>query len=301
MKATIATSLALLAFLTTCEVYEQDSYEEYYVVESYLVANRQLPQVRVSTTAPVNDLYSFERAAIANAQVQVRLLNENGSDIDQVFTYNSDTAGIYKPVDAHDVLPTRSYQLYVNIAETASEITATTVVPDTFSVVSAVLDTLIYQSTEQLEITVSESSYPGRQNIFIFNTLSLNPLLENLTPVYADLFLDEDDDEEPDLTELTNTSSGLLNAANFTINPDQSITIRYPWISVAFYGANKLVATTVDDNVYDFVRSESVQLGGSTLSPGEIQNVITHVEGGLGIFGSLASDTIQTFIKPFEF
>lgn len=53
--------------------------------------------------------------------------------------------------------------------------------------------------------------------------------------------------------------------------------------------------------MYDFVRSESVQLGGSTLSPGEIQNVITHVEGGLGIFGSLASDTIQTYIKPFEF
>lgn len=298
MKATIATSLALLAFLTTCEVYEQDSYEEYYVVESYLVANRQLPQVRVSTTAPVNDLYSFERAAIANAQVQIRLLNENGSDIDQVFTYNSDTAGIYKPIDAHDVLPTRSYQLYVNIAETASEITATTVVPDTFSVVSAVLDTLIYQSTEQLEITVSESSYPGRQNVFIFNTIAQDPDIDNLTPVYSDLFLDDEDNE---LSELTNTSSGLLNAANFTINSDQSITIRYPWIAVAFYGDNKLVATTVDDNVYDFVRSESVQLGGSTLSPGEIQNVITHVEGGLGIFGSLASDTIQTFIKPFEF
>ncbi len=299
MKANILTILSLLILLAACEVYNQDTYEEYYVVESYLVANRQLPQVRVSTTAPVDDFYAFSRFAVTDAEVQIRLLNENGTDIDEVFVYANDTAGIFQPLATHKVLPARSYQLYVNVPSSAAEITATTIVPDTFKVVSTVLDTLVYQSTEQLEITVSESTYPGRQNIFIFNTLALEPTLENLTPVYADLFFD--DDEDMDLSELTNTSSGLLNAANFTINQDQSITIRYPWIAVAFYGDNKLVATTVDDNVYDFVRSESVQLGGSTLSPGEIQNAITHVKGGLGIFGSLASDTIQTHIKRMEF
>ncbi|MCR9133891.1 MAG: DUF4249 domain-containing protein [bacterium] len=297
MKAYLLTIIALFTALSACEVYEQDSYEEYYVVESYLVANRQLPQVRVSTTAPVNDFYAFTRSAIADAQVQIRLLDPSGSSIEEVFTYTSDSAGIYQPMDTHDVLPTRSYQLYVTIPTTSAEITATTVVPDTFKVISTVLDTLVYQSTEQLEITVSESTYPGRQNIFIFNTIALDPDPAMLTPIYADFL----EDEIVTLDELTNTESGLLNAANFTVNQDQSITIRYPWIAVAFYGDNKLIATTVDDNVYDFVRSESVQLGGSTLSPGEIQNVITHVEGGLGIFGSLASDTIQTYIKPFEF
>lgn len=59
MKAYLLTLIALFTVLSACEVYEQDSYEEYYVVESYLVANRQLPQVRVSTTAPVNDFYAF--------------------------------------------------------------------------------------------------------------------------------------------------------------------------------------------------------------------------------------------------
>jgi hypothetical protein len=297
MKSTLLTLLALLSFWSACSVYEQDTYEQYYVVESYLVANRQLPQVRVSTTAEIDEVYTFEESAIQEAQVQVRLLDESGTAIEQIFNYIGDKSGIYQPVDAHKVLPTRSYQLYVNIPASASEITATTVVPDTFKVISNVLDTLIYQSTEQLEITLSESSYPGRQNIFIFNTISLNPNLALLTPVYADFF----QDDIVELEELTNTSSGLLNAANFTVNEDETITIRYPWIAVAFYGDNKLVATTVDDNVYDFVRSESVQLGGSTLSPGEIQNVITHVEGGLGIFGSLASDTIRTYIIPARF
>lgn len=263
MKAYLLTLIALFTVLSACEVYEQDSYEEYYVVESYLVANRQLPQVRVSTTAPVNDFYAFSRSAIADAQVQIRLLDTSGSSIEEVFTYTSDSAGIYQPMDTHDVLPTRSYQLYVTIPTTSAEITATTVVPDTFKVISTVLDTLVYQSTEQLEITVSESSYPGRQNIFIFNTIALDPDPAMLTPIYADFL----EDEIVTLDELTNTESGLLNAANFTVNQDQSITIRYPWIAVAFYGDNKLIATTIDDNVYDFVRSESVQLGGSTYHP----------------------------------
>ena len=63
------------------------------------------------------------------------------------------------------------------------------------------------------------------------------------------------------MTEFSNTSSGLLNEANFSVDTDGSVTIRYPWIAVAFYGDNKLVASTVDDNIYDFIRSASVQLG----------------------------------------
>jgi len=48
--------------------------------------------------------------------------------------------------------------------------------------------------------------------------------------------------------------------------------------------------------MYDFLRSQSVQTGGSTLSPGEIQNIDYNVEGGIGIFGSMASDTIAVNI-----
>jgi hypothetical protein len=66
---------------------------------------------------------------------------------------------------------------------------------------------------------------------------------------------------------------------------------------VAFYEDNLIVANTIDDNVYDFIRSQETQLGGSTLSPGEIQNVIYNIEGGIGVFGALASDTVQVYIK----
>lgn len=295
MKIYYLASVLLIAGLIGCDVYSQDEYQEYYVVESYLIADNPLQQVRLSTTAPIDQFYSFSSVAVAGADVQVRLLAPDGATVEDIFTYSSDSAGIYYPDQIHQVQPLRTYELFITIPGANEEVSAKAFVPDTFSVLSQVLDTLIYQSTEQLEVTVAESIYPGRQNIFIFNTLSLQPTIENLTPIYAELL---DLDEPEDIQEASNTSSGLLNAANFTQNSDGSTTIRYPWIAVAFYGDNNIVASTVDDNLYDYIRSADVQLGGSTLSPGEIQNVITNVKGGIGIFGALASDTIQTFIKP---
>lgn len=304
MKASIILSFAFVLFLSSCETYTQEDYQEYYVVESYLIADRQLPQVRLSTTEPIERFYSFEDVAVGGADVQLRLLQNDGQTIDQVFPYTSDSTGLYYALDRHDVLAERTYELYITLNGGADIITATTFVPETFEVISEVMDTLIYQSTEQLEITLSETSSITDQSVFIFNTLAQQPIPENLTPLYFDFYDQEDNEVDAAelLGEFSNTSSGLLNEANFTNNEDGSVTIRYPWIAVAFYGDNKLVASTVDDNIYDFFRSGSVQLGGSTLSPGEIQNVITRIDGGIGIFGSMASDTIDTFIAPnFDF
>ena len=257
-----------IIILTSCENYSQDDYQEYYVVESYLVADRQLPNLRLSTTSSINQSYSFEDVAVGGADVSIRLLQNDGITIDRMFPYSSDSTGIYYSLEHHKVLPRRTYQLHVSLNNGADIITASTIIPETFEVLSEVLDTLVYQSTEQLEITISETSSFDDQSVFIFNTLAQQPLPENLTPVYFDFYSQEDGNKAEELlTEFSNTSSGLLNEANFSVDTDGSVTIRYPWIAVAFYGDNKLVASTVDDNIYDFIRSASVQLGGSTLSP----------------------------------
>ena len=297
MKKLFLFSLLTTAFLLSCEVYPQDDYEEFYVVESYMIANRQLPQVRLSTTNEALEFYEFEDVAVNNAQIEIRLL-ETGpeSDVETSFGYIRSESGIYTPGQNHQVLPERTYEVYITINGTDDIISANTTIPGSFEILAGVRDSVVYQSSEQLEITLSESEYPGRQNIFVFNALSQFPEIENLTPLYASFFEDTDNPQE-DLRLLSNNSSGIINAANFEGNPDGSVTISYPWIGIAFYEENKIVANTLDDNVYDFVRSQQVQLGGSTLSPGEIQNAIYHVEGGIGVFGSLASDTVDTFIK----
>ena len=51
------TFIFILTLLAGCELYKQDNYQEYYVVESYLIANNVLPELRLSTTAPVDAEY----------------------------------------------------------------------------------------------------------------------------------------------------------------------------------------------------------------------------------------------------
>lgn len=283
--------------VSACEIYEQDDYQEFVVVESYQVAGRNLQQVRLSTTLPAFEFYSFQKAAISDATVEIRLLSENTDQVETVFPYTNTAPGIYHSEIDHEVLGLRTYELRISVPGRADEITARTLVPEAFQVIAGIRDSIVYQASEQLEVTFSESNYPGRQNIYVFNTIAEDTTIENLTPFYAEFF----DEEENELRDFSNTSSGLINEANFGRNEDGTITVAYPWIAVAFYGNNQIVASTIDDNLFDYIRSESVQLGGSLFSPGEIPNVITNVENGIGVFGSAASDTIRTFIQRSPF
>ncbi|MFN1836150.1 DUF4249 family protein [Balneola sp. MJW-20] len=296
--------LLLLLSVTSCEIYQQDRYEEFYVVESYLVAERQLPPLRLSRTGESGEIYLYDDLGINNAQVQIQLLQTGpGSAVEETFSYQfgdiQTTPGVYIPTVNHDVIPERTYRLEITFPNSAELITAETIVPGAFEVLGGVRDSIVYQSSDQLEIQVSQSRYPDRQSIYIFNSISQQPLFENITPLYSELI--DEDDLENELERIAKTSSGIINEGNFDINPDNSITVRYPWIAVAFFGDNQIVAHTLDDNVYDFIRSQDVQLGGSTLSPGEIQNVIYNIDGAIGIFGSVSTDTIQTFIKRPDF
>lgn len=297
MKSNLYYLLLTILFLSSCDLYPQDEYQEQYVVEAYLVADRQLPHIRFSTTDPAESAYSFENTAVANADIEVRLLTAGRlSEAEEIFTYSLSEPGIYNADAAHDVLPLRTYELNIAIPGSDDEISAYTVVPDTFRIKDGVQESIEYQSDGQFEVTITESSYPGRQNIFIFNSISLAPEPGNLTPMYRAFY--EDDSEDPeDLEFYANSSSGIINEGNFEINTDGSFTIQYPWAGFTFYEQNLLVANTIDDNVYDYVRSQTVQLGGSSLSPGEIQNVIHNIEGGIGIFGSMASDTTETYVN----
>lgn len=287
--------LTLNLTLSACDPYSDDSYKEYVVVESYLVAERQLPVVNLSTTLPVDQPYSFNDAAIVGADVIIHLLDEENDRIESSFAYSMIDSGTYIPQVNHTIRPRRTYLLEADI-EDHGLIQARTTVPDTFRVTGEVPESIVYQSSEQLELTITPNSNPGRQNVYVFNTIAEEAEADNLTPFYKGL-LDNSDDNE--LQDFTNNPSNLINEGNFRINEDGSINLRFPWIGVAFYGTNRIVTNSLDTNIFDFVRSQDVQLGGSTLAPGEIPNAIYHVEGGIGIFGALSADTVVTnFVRP---
>lgn len=288
--------IPILLLISACEQYDQDTYEEYVVVESYAVANEPLPDVFVRSTARADQEYNASELVLDDADVQVVLLDESGSD-EQVFGYiYSREKGKYIPQNQeHRVLPTRTYRLDVSFDDRAEIIQSATTIPDDFEVINEIPETVVYQAG-QLEIVLSETEKTQPQNIFVFTAIALHARLDNMTPFYF-ASLDEDGVEVSDFEV---NSSGLINEDNFTRNDDGTITLKYPWLGIAFYGETRFVTQSVDKNIADLVRSQNVQLGGSTLSPGEIPNLIYNVEGGIGVFGSLASDTVSTIIlKPF--
>ncbi len=292
----IFSALILICAFTvlSCETYNQDDYEELVVVEAYAVANNPLPIVRVHTTSPAEEFFDPAETALSDGNVQIVLLDESGES-EEVFEYYYISAnnGIYIATNpAHRMLPNRTYRLDIDFNDRPEIIRAYTTIPDEFEILNIVADSVEYQSGEQLEIIISKTEGRTARQVYVFSIIADEPEIENLTPFYRASF----DDENIELDDVLVNSSGLVNEANFDVTPDGTITLRFPWIGVAFFGQNRIVTSLVDKNLSDLVRSQEVQLGGSTLSPGEIPNLVYNIEGGIGIFGSISSDTVQTNI-----
>jgi hypothetical protein len=247
--------------------------------------------LKLSRTLPINDVYSFDKAALSNGNVTVRLLNASGQ-VESSYAYYNSAPGIYLPVEGDVIVqPLRRYELLVSI-DGKPDVTAQTLVPGRFVTVGQNNTRIKYQGTEQLEIEVTRSEYPGRQNYYVFTIETLDPENAELTPFYADV-LDEEDRADVFLNQ-----SGILFEANTELNPvTNTLKFKLPWIGVAFYGPTRITTNAIDDAMYNFIRTKDVQLGGSTLSPGEINNVATNVTNGIGIFGSYARSSVEVIIE----
>ncbi|HEX6982943.1 MAG TPA: DUF4249 family protein [Balneolaceae bacterium] len=281
-----------LIFLAGCDIYnyKQDGYRELYVVETYLIANRPLPFIRLSTTSPINREYKLSEQYVKNARVEVRLLKADSSIAERYLYYGS---GTYHPVDTTvKVRANRSYQLYITL-QNGDIIEAKTRVPGDFKTVNEVDGNYVYQGEQQIEVTMTPSFYPGRQAFYIFTVNAVEPDSANLTPFYAELVIEQGNLAKSYFI----NSSGIINEKSLMRNDDETLTLLIPWLSVAFYGENKIIINAIDDNIYDFLRSQNVQTSGLQFITGEIRNANYNINGGIGIFGSMNSDTNTVFIK----
>ncbi len=287
---------AAIVLAVGCDTLEAPSLEKEVVVEAYLVAGEPLSQVRLAHTVPIDEGFDADSLGIADADVRIELLTKGG-DVEAVYPYAAlpQRPGVFVPDASVDngsrpiARPLRSYRLVVHAAESDGPITSVTTVPDTFKVAKVNRDTVVYRSPERLTIYLSRPTYPGRQNVFILTTIALEPSAAELTPFAAAVFADG----SATLATLTESVSPLLNEENFDRIGDGSLRVEYPWLGVNVYGRNRIVLQALDDNLYDFIRSQSVQQGGSTLPPGEIPNVLEHVDGARGLFGSVASSSVE--------
>lgn len=290
--------------LVGCDSLESPlSEENHFVVESYHEVGKPLGNLRFMRAADVNAAFDPAERGISGAEVKVFLLTEEGSR-EREFGYRESPSerGVYEPLDPAIVRPLRSYELQISHPDAPRTIRSTTTTPGSFEIIRPGLDEVVYQQNPQFVVGVSRSEFPGRQTIFVFSVESLEPKIESLTPLYFE-FVDPFDESNAGLTEeeiledVLVVESPPINEANYEIQPDNTIDVKLPWLAVAFYGPTRASVSAIDQNLYDFIRSQDIQQGGSTLAPGEIPNVINRIEGATGIFGTFARITQETFVR----
>ncbi|MEM1042185.1 MAG: DUF4249 family protein [Bacteroidota bacterium] len=291
--------LLALGFTAGCDLAEED-FRPDVVVEGVLIAEEPMTSVRLSESAPIGEVYAFERQALSGATVRVVLLSASGES-EQTVRFVEDVGGtgtnggpgVYvpelrpKPV----VQAGRRYRLEVEVpgerglVPPGTLVRAETTVPDTFRIEAQPPPAISYDiDAPSPALDVTSSDAPGRQAIFVFNIRALEPERYPLTPLAAAFVEDGDLDAE----NLTSTSSPILNEANYARNADGTLRLRVPWFAINYFGPNVFTVNALDDALYDFLRSRNAQFNPTTLSPGEIQRVLSNVEHGLGLFGSLA-------------
>ena len=300
-----------LSTLVGCDTAALET-ESQVVVEAYLQAGAPLDSVRVTRTARADAEYTPERTAVQGAEVRVQRLNDSGGVAATVpYAEAGSTKGLYAPETAVTAKPQATYRLRATTPE-GTVVTAETTVPAPVEAVRTENDTTTYPDPDdensdppQFELTARPGpSALERQNVYVLTSrslLDLQPIPASppdsvagrlLTPFY----LEQYDADSDTLASFRVNSSGLLNEANFTRNDDGTVSITLPWLAVAFYGPNRIRASVVDNNLYDYLRTQSAQQ--MSLAPGEIPNIDEDIENGTGIFGSYAEASGEVFIRP---
>lgn len=277
------------------------------VVEAALVVSEPLPPVFLSRTLDPSSPFSFSEGLVSGAMVQI------AADT-TVYAYDEVAPGVYLAFGPTvTVEPQTVYELRV-VLEDGALVTARTQTPPRFTDIEwvlvdgegGVLRTLrtfaevgqgVYEAPENrlvhgrglLEARFTRPDVPG----FHVGLRSLD--------LDSDFVVDVSFLDEEDLDQLErNGSSPILSARDGR----QAL----PW-GVVFFGGRYLVRFhAVDRNWYDLVRSLP-QLGGGGGGPfggfggnagDNFDEPLFHIEGGIGLFGSAAVDSVGFFVLPPE-
>lgn len=282
----IAVVACLVLTFTGCDVLGSTEFTPEVVVSGLLIAGEPLPPIRLAESGPIDEFYDPIEQSIDEATVSVHVLSESGS-IESTVMYSSAEEGFYTPVEVDTVRGGTSYRLEVSAPGYPNLITGETVVPQDFEVVEPPPAEVIYQAGPSPRFTVSGSANESRQSVYVLKVEALDPGNFGLTPFAASLVEDRDVDPE----DLITASSPLLNESNYTVNPDGSIQMSVVWLAFNFYGPQEVTITALDDALVAFMESQAIQVIPTTLSPGEIPNVVSNIQNGTGIFGSVAQVT----------
>jgi uncharacterized protein DUF4249 len=279
------------------------------VVDGVLIVGERLPPVFVRQILAADEAYDPELAAVSCS------VSIYEGDLEYEYreqTLGDTTTGRYLPVQNTALIkPGTRYTLGVRTPD-GRRVTATTVTPNRFAVSDWVLldeETLEVRRTLQ---TFADSGdiYEAPENQIVYQDGLLEARFrpgDNADRYHIGLqSLDLDSDfviegdflDEEDYADFQRqTSSPALEATGEFV--------RLPWFAIFFEGRYKIRVYAVDQNWFDLARSSPELVGIEGPSFGgnagdDFDRPIFHVEGGIGLFGSGAVDSIGFRILPRE-
>ena len=302
--------LLLVMLLPACSTERSD--DEFFapggagipVVDATMMVGKPFPDVYVTETLAPNQPFSYDAAGFEDAVVSI---SGGGTTV----SYSSGLPfGNYIPEVDEVVLPNTTYRLTVTLRD-GRVVRATTTTPGPLRVREWVLLDSSGQSVLQQLSTFDE--FPGNEDTLY--TLDENQLTFGVGLLEVRL---EDDPAEGYLVGLQSLDldSELLvdtsflddeDVENFTrVNqsPPFAATqtyIRAPWFAIYYEGRYLVRVFKMDRNWYDLARTDPVLGMGGAGFGGEAGDNTTpplfHVDGGVGLFGSLASDSIGFYVQ----
>lgn len=305
--------LMALALFAACSPERPD--EEFFapggagipVVDATMVVGKRIPDVYVTETLSPNQPFSYEAAGVVGAQVvieqndSIRTLYRDGSQRGQ---YVPSTGNLFAP-EANT-----TYRLVVTLPD-GRVVRASTTTPGPLRVREWVLLDSNGQGVVQQLSTFDE--FPGNedtlytvpQNQLTFGVGLLEVRLENdpaegylvglqSLDLDSELLVDTSFLDEEDIDNFTRQNQSPPFAATQTY-------LRAPWFAIYYEGRYKVRVFKMDRNWYDLARTDPVMGAGGFGFGGEAgDNTVPplfHVEGGVGLFGSMASDSIGFYVN----
>ncbi len=270
----LAMTIISSAFLAGCDNPIQTAYTDQLVVDGFIYANEPVDSIVLHRTTPFGQYYDDLDYAIDGATVTITV------DGDAHTLLPTGLKGrYYLPSSDLIVQGGKTYYLTVSAPneQNGGTITATasTTVP------------------MPIHYSALEDSARGQTFLLDTNNLAAFAFLATAGPV--------DTPSREYLLSVTalDTSYGLIRHRE---GADSLATIRYsytlataPAIAVTaglfgWYGPNLITFYALDTNWVDYQRQ--------LITRGNYQSSLNHINGGIGIFGSAARDTVTIFVKP---
>jgi hypothetical protein len=261
-------------FLSGCDTAITTTYDEQIVVGAFIYANEPIDSIVLHRTTPFGSYYGDAESAVSGATVSITVDNFVIPFYDNGFL----PGRYYGQLVAQ---PGKTYTISIDVPNKQKggwhHLTATTTVP--------------------MPIHLTSLADSVRWKTFTFDTNNVASLAFLVTATPTDT-----SDHRYLLSVTARNPTGRIRLLRF--NPDTTALTEYSEVATGpeialtarlldWFGENRITMYAIDTNWWDYQRQVTT-FGANR----DYQPTLNHVNGGMGIFGSAARDTVTVFIVP---